>query len=75
MKVIYIYSFGVPSDNAMAISNDGFIVSAINTNVQFYDTNKDTLIKKMSLRQFAWGLDGVNSHQYDPKAIYDPVND
>lgn len=70
-----IYSSGVPSDNAMAVSNDGIIVSAINTNIQFYDTNKDSLLRKLTLRQFSWGLVASNIHQYDPKAIYDYIND
>ena len=69
------YYYGVPNDNTMAISNDGIIVSAINTNIIFYDTKKDTLLKRISLRLFSKTLTGISSNQYDPKAIYDYQND
>lgn len=69
------YSNSAPNDNTMAISNDGIIVSSINTNIIFYDTKEDTLLKKMSLRFFSKSLAGISTHQYDPKAIYDYKND
>ncbi len=69
------YSSGVPNDNTMAVSNGGMVVSAINTNIIFYDTNNDSLLKKISLRAFSAPLTGISTHQYDPKAIYDYQND
>lgn len=69
------YSYSAPNDNTMAVSNDGIVVSAINTNIIFYDTKKDTLLKRMSLRYFSRNVDGISNHQYDPKAIYDYQND
>ena len=69
------YTYSAPNDNTMAISNDGIIVSSINTNIIFYDTKRDTLLKKMSLRYFSKPLSGISTHQYDPKAIYDYKND
>lgn len=65
------YSGGVPNDNTMAISNDGIVISSINTNIIFYDTKNDSLLKTVSLNQFSDTLTTVAAHQYDPKAIYD----
>jgi hypothetical protein len=39
------YSGSAPNDNTMAISNDGVVVAAINTNIIFYDTKTDSLWK------------------------------
>ena len=69
------YSSSVPNDNTMSISNDGIVVSAINTNIIFYDTKQDSLLKIISLRSFSDTLANISSHQYDPKAIYDYEND
>ncbi len=69
------YSSGVPNDNTMAISNDGVVVAAINTNIIFYDTKTDSLLKTISLSAFSDTLSNVASHQYDPKAIYDYQKD
>lgn len=66
---------GIPNDNTMAISNDGIIVSAINTNIIFYDTKNDTLLKKVALKVFSDTIDTVSTHQYDPKVIYDYQQD
>jgi len=69
------YSASVPNDNTLAVSNDGIVVSAINTNIIFYDTKADSLLKTISLSSFSDTLDNVSTHQYDPKAIYDYQND
>lgn len=69
------YSGSAPNDNTMAISNDGIVVASINTNIIFYDTKQDSLLKTISLRSFSDTLVGISSHQYDPKAIYDYEND
>ncbi len=69
------YGSGVPNDNTMAISNDGIVISAINTNIIFYDTKTDSLLKTISLMAFTDTLSGVASHQYDPKVIYDYQQD
>ncbi len=65
------YSSSVPNDNSMAVSNEGMVVSAINTNIIFYDTQNDSLLKTISLRAFSDTLSSVSSQQYDPKVIYD----
>lgn len=69
------YSASVPNDNTMAVSNDGIVVSVINTNIIFYDIKHDSLLKTISLRAFSDTLSNVSAHQYDPKAIYDYQND
>ncbi len=69
------YSSSVPNDNTMAISNDGIVVSAINTNIVFYDTKNDSLLKILSLSAFSDTLTNISLHQYDPKTIYDYQQD
>lgn len=69
------YSYSAPNDNTMAISNDGILISAINTNILFYDTKNDSIIKTISLNLFSDTLSHVSSHQYDPKIIYDYKED
>jgi hypothetical protein len=69
------YNGSVPNDNTMAISNDGIVLSAINTNITFYDTKADSILKVISLSKFSDTLSNVSPHQYDPKAIYDYEKD
>jgi hypothetical protein len=61
---------GTPNDNTLAISNGGILVSAINSNLFFYDVENDTLLGINSLTQFATagGVKTTNS-KYDPKVI------
>jgi len=67
---------GTPNDNALAISNNGYLVSAINSNIYFYDIENDSLLTSMTFTQFATagGLPSTNS-KYDPKLLYDPEKD
>lgn len=69
------FNFGVPNDNTVAISNDGMLISAINSNLYIYDVDQDSLLKTMSLNAFADTLDTISSHQYDPRVLYDPDSD
>jgi hypothetical protein len=70
-----IYSGSAPNDNTLAVSNGGQLISAINTNVYFYDLSNDSLMKAITLNKFASGLTGISTHQYDPKLLYDPEQD
>jgi hypothetical protein len=64
---------GTPNDNDMAISNGGKIVSVVNTNMAVYnDTGK--LLYQRSLSVFANALGSLN-RTYDPRVIYDPIED
>jgi PKD repeat protein len=61
---------GIPMDNTMAVSRNGFVVSAINSNVIFTlpdGTNTFT-------RGFAdfFKILGLGSRMFDPRVIYDP---
>jgi hypothetical protein len=67
-----LFSNSAPNDNTLAVSNDGQLISAINTNIYFYDLKKDSLMKTMSLNAFSAPLTGISQHQYDPKLLYDP---
>ena len=69
---------GIPNDNAMAISKDGILVAAINSNFWAYDIHKEelalpTVTGLYSLQQIASG--SVTENYYDPKLIYDPTMD
>lgn len=69
------FDFGVPNDNTVAISNDGILLSSINSNIYMYDINQDSVLKHISLSAFADTLDTISGHQYDPKVLYDPGED
>ncbi len=69
------FNYGVPNDNTVAISNDGILISSINSNIYMYDVDADSLLKKISLNAFADTLDTISAHQYDPKVLYDPSAD
>ena len=69
------YNYSVPNDNTLAVSKSGIVLSAINTNLIFYDTKNDSLLKTISLNVFSDTLTAISSHQYDPKVIYDYQSD
>lgn len=73
---------GTPNDNHLAISNDGMVVSVLNQTILCYN-EKGELLKN-------WGLSFMTSgtvsdkpegtiptlnRTYDPKVLYDPIND
>lgn len=64
---------GTPNDNSIAISNGGFVVSVVNTNIRIYDSTGKQLVSK-SLSTFAKQL-GTLNRTFDPRAIYDPEAD
>lgn len=65
-------SGSTPCDNTTAISNNGILISAINTNIRAYDITSGTnFIFSKSLSAFAQPL-GLTSSKYDPKIVYDP---
>lgn len=66
---------GNPNDNDMAISNDGWLISVINSSV--YMTNvEDASITpiEVSLEEFSAAL-GEYDRAFDPKVEYDPIAD
>ncbi|MCW5908535.1 MAG: T9SS type A sorting domain-containing protein [Chitinophagales bacterium] len=64
---------GTPNDNHIAISNDGKIVSVVNTNFRVYDEGGNQLQSK-TLATFANSL-GILLSISDPRVIYDPLTD
>lgn len=67
---------GIPSDNTVAVSNDGIALMGMNVLLYAYDLKKDTSVfddQFVYLRPFIDGLS--TSNYYDPKVIYDPVED
>jgi len=68
------YGFGTPNDNDMAISNEGRLISVINSNIYYRNTNNDSVPAAKSLLAFKNPVNTFNS-AYDPKVIYDPNAD
>lgn len=64
---------GTPNDNHLAVSNDGKVVSVVNTNIRIYNEAGTQLYTK-TLSSFANAL-GIFTDISDPRAIYDPVAD
>ncbi|MDX2003435.1 MAG: T9SS type A sorting domain-containing protein [Chitinophagales bacterium] len=68
------YTDGLPNDNDLAISNGGQLISVINSNIIFFDTQTDSLLFSISLEDFSDTL-GLTASMYDPKVMYDPQQD
>jgi len=64
---------GVPNDNDIAVSNDGKVVSVVNSNMRIYDDTGKTLLNKSLTNLVAPA--GVFSWISDPRVIYDPIAD
>ncbi len=68
------YASSTPTDNDLAISDSGIIVSVINTNILIYNTKTATQSPVKSLSAFTAPVN--NRHQeFDPKVMYDPKAD
>lgn len=64
---------GTPNDNDIAVSNAGIICSVVNTNINIInDTGR--VLQTRTLQGIARGINGLN-RTYDPRVIYDPVED
>jgi len=63
-----------PSDNDIAISNDGIIVSVINQNIEVYAANGSQLLGYTRWNDF---IDDstLTRGKYDPRVLYDPYHD
>ena len=65
------FSIATPCDNDLAISDSGFVVSVINTNIYFRNTATNQVFPIKTLANFTTPIN--NKHQeFDPKVIYDP---
>ena len=65
---------GIPNDNTMAISNDGVIISAINSSITVLAEDGTFLLYRRLEFVTQGQLPNLN-RTYDPKVTYDPVND
>lgn len=65
---------GIPNDNNMAISNDGKIISVVNSSFSVLDEG-GTYVKYYSLENIVAGQLPKLDRTYDPKVVYDPVAD
>jgi hypothetical protein len=68
------FTIGTPADNNMCISNDGIIMSAVNSNVRFYNEEGELLAFK-TLAAIARDAGNFSASAYDPHTIYDPEAD
>lgn len=64
---------GTPNDNDLAISNNGIIVSVINSNIAMYNQGGE-LLKEISLEEFSSAFNIINI-KYDPKVLFDPIEE
>ena len=65
---------GIPNDNSIAVSNEGKVISALNTWVVLLEEDGEILSTR-SLAAFVRGALGRLDRYYDPKVIYDPQED
>ena len=65
---------GIPNDNNMAISNDGMVISVINSSVSIFDSVGNRL-KYFTLANIVSGQLPNLNRTYDPKVVYDPGAD
>ena len=68
------YSNSTPTDNDIAISDSGMIVSVINTNIYIYNTKNSTASPVKSLAAFTTPVNSKHQ-EFDPKVMYDPKAD
>ncbi len=59
-----------PCDNAMAISDSGYIVSADNYTIEYYQETTDTLVQHQRHHTF-YGDTALFEVPFDPRVIYD----
>ncbi len=63
-----------PPDNALAISDEGWIVSIVNSSISFSDENGNVVLNSQPLADYFSFLN-LSSFFYDPRILYDPVDD
>lgn len=69
-----VYDAGaIPNDDAIAVSNEGKVISMRNSKITFYDENL-SMIRSQSLSSFTFSL-GISGFKYDPRVVYDQNED
>lgn len=65
---------GTPPDNDMAISDNGYIVSVVNSSISYLNVDGTAILSDFPFTNLVSGLN-VSNFLFDPKVIYDPVED
>ncbi len=68
------WAISTPNDNDVAISDSGFVVSVINTNIHIRNVVTNTTYQVKSLAAFTSPINLLHQ-EFDPKVIYDPQKD
>lgn len=68
------YNNRVPNDNDLAFSDDGYLISVINSTIWAWDLEADSTLFRQSLAAFSDTL-GINNSKYDPRVVYDPIHE
>ncbi len=63
----------IPPDNNIAVSDDGYLVSVVNSNLLFADETGN-ILESSSFADFMSVLNLTGTY-FDPKVLYDPVED
>jgi hypothetical protein len=66
-------SNGIPNDNDIAVSNNGTVVSVVNSNMRILD-DTGKVLNTISVSSFFTPL-GPYNYISDPRVLYDPVHD
>ncbi len=64
-----------PTDNSLAISKDGIIISCDNFTVEYYDTNGTKLTPTKTWADFVNNNPTLTEAKFDPRVIYDAQRD
>ncbi len=62
---------GIPCDNSMAISDEGKLISVVNSMIFVYDVEADEELAQVSLSAFIEDEETISTNKYDPVVIYD----
>jgi hypothetical protein len=68
------WGYSTPNDNDMAISDSGFVISVVNTNIYVKNTATGSVTPQKSLSVFT-APTNTNHQEFDPKVMYDPNKD
>ncbi|MCX8471635.1 MAG: T9SS type A sorting domain-containing protein [Chitinophagaceae bacterium] len=71
-KGVFGNSGGIPLDNDIAVSNNGLVLTCVNSNIRIFNDTFKTIVASKSLTSLVAQL-GVYNWISDPRAIYDPV--
>jgi len=63
-----------PPDNAIAVSTDGYVVAVDNFTIEYYKSDGTVLLSRESHSDF-FNNSALTSKIYDPRVIYDPIED